>query len=607
MLISQLPDQVLSNIVSSVCNSTAVIQLWICGNQLLNNKLARGGCSSFIMRYKDGQERILPGILGHLRSLRVLRIWTWSLGDNQNKLLPTLSLLSQLVELRLETLYGNWMLLDRSSADDGSIAALLPDTRVSGAIALTIDLATMFPLLETLCLEDHSSAYYPPLGPQSFALLPPHLTYLQWGAEWLNEHTFSQTDSTEVGFSLLPRSLTHLHLVSFHSIDDLETLPPGLTKLRGRLYQQLDEDKLKALPRSMTSFGRDLSLPLWTPAIAAALPPGIKRLSSMWTGSDSLEDQWIATLPHQLTRLALPLYALTPGAIAILPRTLLRLDQLYFDAQACKPILEALAGKVDFNSNLLSWPPNICKLSLGSQSRLSPIIPFLPRSATIVDGIMEAEITRPFPLPPGLVKLAINFDMRYDRPTIAFGYPIPASLRHLSMPDSSRDLDNIGMLPSHLAYFSVDRHVLQDHKPLPRFLRTLIVTSVSLESFPLLPPHLEKLTCRYTPSEALLPEDSYYDDEGEDDTEKVLRPCSAFKLLPASLRKLRIDVSKFHADILRHLPTGLRKLEINVSLPFDEMELFWPSLPPSSYKWVDSLMKHDVCTSLEEYRASLTA
>lgn len=617
MLLSQLPDQVLAKIVSAVYNSTAVIQLWTCGNLLLNTRLARGGCVEFIMKHKDAKKRRLPSVLGSLKALRTVRIQAWELGDYQSLILTTLQTMSHLVELRLVMMYANWVLLDRSSAADGSMETLLHESRVYGAIALTKDIAAMFPVLETLHLNDRTSTETPPIGAQSFALLPPRLTYLQWGACITDEAASPHDDSAVVGYSLLPRSLTYLRLDMFLSMDHFETLPPGLITFKGR-FMTFSEEQLRALPRTLTNFGKYLDLPHWSNQIASALPPGLLRLPRFWIPeAPSLDHRWIRTLPQHLTRLSLHPYNLTPIAIAALPRTLLHLEWVSFDEASFAELLSVLPPQTDLLKNVVSWPPRLHTLTNGFKIDSMPISSLLPRSITKISDLSDKAIAESVPLPSGLISLTLSSQLDLDvsyGTFVPIGCPMPESLLifHAVPISDNRSLVHLNFLPSRLTDLSMSNELTEiDAELLPRTLRKLVTGSVSFEAFASLPPLLEKLTCYHIHSETQLPDGSYYDDSSltnsqmqEDGAERILRDCSAFGLLPYTLRRLCIDTSKFHADILRHLPSyALTDLNLNISLPVDEMDEFWPSLPLHAFKWVEDLLESEVRHSAAKYRA----
>lgn len=637
MFLSHLPSDLLA-LVLSEHSSYLVIDLYKCGDSLLNYKLANGGCTE--VRLSDNNcltTSRYPKMLSTLHHLRLLDI-----SRATSLLLPPMEL-----SLEIQKLSSSLEVL-RIACENAGISILNFNAYDSSYHTVTTpagpcrawDIASRFPKLHTLILEPSK------LGAEfqeaDLTALPESLTKLE-----ISGFNFDQKNV----ISTFPPNLKHL---AFNSPkrgrgDDkaslVRKLPAGLVTLQGiSILVDWDHfeigDRALLLPRSLeqlTQWDYE-ALYQWSPDLQS-LPPSLTKLSIM-LGPDaeaSLIDIG-ETFPNlrALTVRDSSGTSLTQSMTAILPRSL---KELKWESGA------NWNTWIDGEPSL--WPKELSVLHLavyeGQATTPSHALRHLPRSLTEVsmylpspvgpdteDGALSLQL-----LPPGLISLkAVIY-----RPTRVLQEGAPKSLRNVAVTRGRWEgftfcLPSITDLKGHIT-MSIDPSLGIGALISPG-MRSIDVERVPAEIFSLLPLSLEKLSVvRVAPPYSALslanlpPGLIQIIIKGHDDAlleiphaeqsfagltrletlrmpEKYSFPGRVLRNLPQTIKWITMKISSLEVEDLQALPQSLDALNIGEILSPTMWEHFpvWADPPPHwkrielrllSNRLSEAIARSDIC------------
>lgn len=228
MRLVSFPPEILASILSQI--SSSAIDLWLCGDRVLNYKLVHGGVSHLIIEDVltcRHEKRIPPAILNfRLLSFRVSNPMSYFAGSNAKAALQCLiSLPSSLRILHLDCkdaaalFFGGTRPLPSLYSDDAdvshrkeSIQKYLKDQNIT---AFQIDWNEILPNLESLTVMGDFSKNYAP------ERIPRKVEHLH-----LQTNYFGSTNTAIASFENLPPNITSLRLpLGFITADNISTIP----------------------------------------------------------------------------------------------------------------------------------------------------------------------------------------------------------------------------------------------------------------------------------------------------------------------------------------------------------------------------------------------
>lgn len=360
MMLSDLPSEILGQILHSKDLSTQVIALWVCGNHLLNSKLA-SGVTLIHIEESHGTHSALPPVIFKLRNLRYLYLSTYV--DDSKKwtkairsLPPTLEALHLICENCYEPFLAS------------SSKHIISD--YGRGPTHFIDIGALFPRLHTLELnfDDEDCAFSSHSLPLLSAL-PSSLTCLKGSDLVVN-------DCHNHFASMLPKSLRRLEMVI--RCDDSLDAPffanwaESLPNLEYIFEIRSDNPPtdMSWLPKSFMegtfeNFHRSLH-----PSLSPFFPPLLTHLYLNcvdFPSYRSIGKPWASDLPKSLKNLELGLGDLETATteagqliwqqIAYFPRSLERLQIMVHTSLDW----DSIESK---KSSELLWPPNLTELNL---------------------------------------------------------------------------------------------------------------------------------------------------------------------------------------------------------------------------------------------------
>lgn len=435
-----LPIEILDLTFGNEDFSYLLVTLWKCGDSQLNAKLARG--ITFLSLTSFWSEQVgLPKMLLQLGALRTLKLK--SPGDFEKSTSQLVSLVKSLPKtLQTLELDGRQASLALLNVAPGW-AEYEPNfiiTEYPLGTSRMIDMATLFPSLETLRI--------PTLSVSDLPGLPPTLTLFE--AELVRLHA---GDFPNIILSVLPRTLRHLKCVvaapkMIEETKDWAAAPPFLESIaRIRVF---DNDACKLmdcswLPRSLTHVeeisSRYHSLG-FDPSNYASLPSGLQALtcdiSLGW-----LESKLVSTaqLPKHLTTLSVRNWGpkIASNDLRLLPSTLrsLYIGDYAVDWDSVKHDLTVQSRPV--------WPPNLTLLELFDDHPPS-VLELLPRSLLSLNfkfdrsspyyadphqGCEEVFKMASSKFPPRLTNLSLAFNFNNPERQVCFEGPLPPGITHL--------------------------------------------------------------------------------------------------------------------------------------------------------------------------------
>lgn len=612
--LAHLPIDVFRLLLSGRQRSYLVIDLWKCGNALLNLKLASSIEYLCLRDTRMSSTSRYPKLVSNLRNLRY-----FSINRRDHPLMASsadLSLeirkLSSLTTLKIRCFDCHHSLHNHTPESTYDSTNLIESLYERGESEL-IDMAAFFPKLTTLKLGRSADARDGYL--KDFAGLPPHLTTLCIPL-------FNPTSETLLK---LPRSLTHFKtkFAYLPRVDDWKLAPPGLTDI-GKVNHHFDIARHMLPPSIQAHF----LVPF--PSIATPYPSHLQKLVFYCENvvGDTEIASWVKQLPRNLESLTLNARCpIPPSSLIDLPPTLTELDCSILSSYSIH-FSSLEANQID--SSLLFWPSHLkafSTLSFLSESNLKT----LPKGITQLSfGFDSALPLDGSVLPNSLIELKIHgkqhLHLSSSLPStitsFSFSSPIglplgfdAGSLSLLPPHLSSLRLDSLINVPSELSathdddYLSTsDWHAMMasisaaatgsttapstlatDVVKLPRHLLSLNVSEWSWK-WPL-PPTLTELQVRS------LQDFPRFIEELEEDPFSILpsglkklhfmkSDCivlsdAAFRSLP-HLRSLSVSAT-FKSSILRNLPRFMNDLYLRLSSLEEEDLPFLPPLLTSGY------------------------
>lgn len=548
LTIADIPDEVLANILSSSAVSDMVVSLWLCGNQALNARLKRGGCSCFVATIYELKK--WPRVLEQLKSLRKVVVIAKSCQEPIEWMSDhVMNLSSGLEELHLDFPHAGLVFAKTLIWDVSYNPQPQPQL---------IDIGKLFPSLVHLSLDPQSQAHRSPYT----HLLPRSLQTLHLGSFFLNtlaayEALPSSLTSlnvhsnfaTELTFPVLPKSLTHANEVFLSAVtpmcrdmalkcvqvdvpslklNGLLALPHSLTRLylSSEMHYPYNEDGkawTSFLPASLTSllFARRMrvsDIAELPPSITKLETPSIAGLRDQLQLQESLHDFW----PKKLVSLSIysPVDYFEPIFHSILPRTLthLRLPPTDFTTANCGNTLPPDLTELEFDSfastpKSIKLSPKLLKFSV-QRAWPSDSSGWLPRNLT------SLELSKsPLEQPPSSINLAL----------------FPLNLTHLSL--ACIWASDLGKLPRTLLSFDLIR----------------LYGTIDISCFKHLPSSLNRLNIDELGTSMTI----YYE---------------AFGNIPSSLKELDLRKLRLSLELLVYLPTTVAVLKLKsimqISTPF---------------------------------------
>lgn len=256
---SELPSDILTEVLTGKHVSYVVIALWKCGDQVLNRKLAK--CVTYI----DLKDRRLsstsryPKLLSQLPNLRYLSLdrGEWPLNGQPWELAAELRLLegSKLETLRLIEAESVKALHDYSAPDSPSTPPQPIHTQYKNGHSRFLDFQTAFPKLTALKIGPKSFDEF--FVWNDFSGLPSNLTWLSTG-----HCVYRDGVDTHRVMSMLPRSLVTWKLTAkyYGTLSPDASFwadpPPNLTVLGTILCSlRAEHHNFGFLPRTLTTLG----------------------------------------------------------------------------------------------------------------------------------------------------------------------------------------------------------------------------------------------------------------------------------------------------------------------------------------------------------------
>lgn len=466
-----LPADVLGQMLSNKSASYLVINLWKAGCRALNAKLALGVVYMHLTDKSWHSTSRYPKMLSSLHNLRYL-----SIHRKKGSLMPAVMLSKELQSLspslRTLRLVGKEVLdAMLNHASDGKLSpTLFVKTQYALGESRLWPMSSVFPHLETLKLKDGESNSFPSLD---FAGLPSTLTKLSLSAYFLDDSH---------NLRLLPRGLLNLDcklkLKNFDAPhhEDLEHLPPNLTKLR-KLDYLVHPNDFYRLPRTLKLDMRSRNL-RFDYALARLLLPLTQAIIVSEVDHESFRANnmsWCDDLPRELTSLAIQDGGTLPlETISQLPRTL---ETLVVDTHLDTGVAE---GKEVHDFTALSWPPCLTALNLAGIMIPWEFMKILPE--TIVD--LKVMGTAPFEsafVPRSVRSLELSVRERNFLLAIPPGLPnlhrfvtiqagLGLDLEQLELPASLTDLQVIMPSPEYL-------YTMKSPKALPPGLKNFFASN----------------------------------------------------------------------------------------------------------------------------------
>lgn len=486
MKLASLNLDLLALIFASKQHSFLVLPLWLCGDVVLNRKLAQ--CITMI-DLKDSREEsksLFPRLLFSFPNLRHLSLdrGYYNLGASIRELQQ---LLLQLPTSRLETLKircaeAQTVLRvleeDYATNEDDNNANGIGDDRVEDPSAEStsrgrrdeddfgededglpstelLDLKSIFPRLTTFKLVaeefigDDYGYYYgqvsnqlPTIFGADLAKLPSSLT--QFSGTVINLcRIIPNVDSL---FEKLPPSITALKIdLRLEPKDQSRPLgpflhrlwsncPPSLTTLRSFSLISNVHVSIDYLPKSLSKGSFDI--PTLLPSDLKLLPPHLEILSVPFDSADvelGYASDWASDLPPHLKSLYISLIPPSFDLFARLPKSL---TSLYMEERSPDFEYDLLESAIARNPDNF-WPPQLQVFKFPEWMLPMDKIGLLPRTVTHLT--LKVLITGDFPsslLPPALTHLQL-IAMTTHISSLVFEYDLPPSLTHLKIHASS--------------------------------------------------------------------------------------------------------------------------------------------------------------------------
>lgn len=589
MILSELPGDVLGLIFSHRNSSFLSLDLWKCGNIILNSKLA-ASITEIEMADICGINSP-PLFLAHLRRLRSVRlsgnILDFPYGakpfEEWSKSIHTLRLKGSMVANAIHS-YATLL--------DGSVVK----------IEESAQLGTIFPLLTTLEINDPHVRYKNELISRTRSW-PPTLTTLV-----LN---FVGLEKKDLPFmATLPRSLTRLDATlkleipnsewtRFH--DDWRDAPPHLEYIH-HLELRSEHKSWEWIPKSIT-IGTVVINSKWTPKMASSLVATVENLVLRHIGSDKsrkmselrtilplglksleMQNDFVPVLPDSLTALHWHLYQAPINLLATL-------DSLYTNPVNSAPF----------------WPSNLTRLSFTGVMCHPKLIKILPSTLLYLKIPIQGRLSEKITLdaahfPPNLTTAQFAF---FDTEDLSLIGTLPSSMSSIALYPALQNrielsVESLSTLDSpSLTTMELVTSVKCDPFIFPSCLTKLDIVAMQLSWFKTLPQTLVHFCSDWLTESILVIRSKVFESlprgletfkikEGPDPNLQKFT-SSSFSSLP-SLRVLDVfHIGTFPSATLRSFPKRMRELCIHLE-KVEKKDL--PFIPPY-------LGKFEICESFD--------
>lgn len=621
--LAELPTEVITEIFSNIETSCLVVPLWKCGSSILNYKLAAGVQELHLKDTFRFSTSRWPKLLSSLTSLRVLSI---SRGEaplmasaldlwlELKRLPPTLEYLAIASFDAMESLYEP---SNASTADLGnmSVTHRTMDTPLW-------DIGLHFPRLTRLEVSD-GGVLIPIVD---CAMLPDTITHLRI--------PMCSSSSSKVGVSALPRGLItgDFNIPAVPMFDPASfwaNPPPGLeslgrVKVRGR--------EVAFLPRTLkkTTICDSYNQPLFlSPEELFLLPSRMERVLAHASANIGENQPWTASLGGALTTLvvsrlenvAMPF---TYAHALCIPRTLTSLSgYVVFDFKSFQDPganlnqwSVALKQWTNFKPN--PWPERLTLLDIPNQGVCSQLLAVLPPPITQLKTFVSESTDLQSPLPIAALPMTLkhltlygpgfNTSLRLEE-----GNAFPSSLTELNLnvqitACSKFDLTALPPGLVRLYLFKAESIVNLEHglthlkaltklkagrwnwkilDQLPPSITSLEITSLDTTG---MIPFSEGTNYLKVPSSLTRLVLSKTEQDRQHQVELDLPPlavlkCTAFKLhprilklLPKTMRKLKVRLTVFDASWSHFLPPRLLMCSLGQRVNFSDQTITrnWP-------------------------------
>lgn len=442
MRLSQLSATLLDQILGPQL-SYAFLDLWLCGDRLLNAKLC-AGLSSVDLIASGAVKNRFPRAVLELRALRHFKLYSHFNLKDSSKIWPVIlrALPSSLKSLSLGIGLIRTILHNYEPQGENPEPLL---SHYGGSISPMVELCTLFPHLEVLSIDAWiiSSA-------SDLLALPTTLTHLSCDQLVIDYKALAHTDYKGIG--LLPRALIRLDCeVQFSRspadtamfLADWALAPPNLEFIRG--ITGIYVNTYDWLPRTLRQIV-EIARPKWTLARARSLPPMLEdwELSECDHATFAAEGtDWAAECPQTLKTLLLGM-SLSSASLSHLPRSITSIVSymyvLWKDVREC---MERLGDGSLTEKSYSIWPSSLAHFS-GNGSSISDVI-LLPRGLRglklRMDTLPEENDFEHWCLhfPPSLESLSMTFDRLYEELGVVSFQPLPSSLTELDL-ESAQDI-----------------------------------------------------------------------------------------------------------------------------------------------------------------------
>ena len=579
--LSNFPASILDHIIGNRSSSWLIFKLWLCGDRILNEKLAHG-LTYVRLVAKARLDSKFPRLLSKLRGLRYLSINARREIKEEPSDWPNIisSLTGSLETLKLSFLESHRCLMNFGPATPTCASKPIYTIYERGSCEF-IDIGRIFPRLHTLTLDKVRGQ------PLNFAAaLPSTLTSLS-GFSILTYIT-----GEEKYMSTLPRSLLRwkggltirgarnssrtVDLPLHHA--DWRDAPPNLERIPRYFVSMLDDKDHSWLPRSLCEgqipFVYDVT---FSSDVARTLPPLTYGLDIRKIDKRINTTNWLSELPKALKSLNIQLPSAVLNSLAYLPRTLTKLQIVCKEQDSFD--LRSLVSNAKVAETF--WPPSLDDLEWDSALPCDDfdLFPKSTRDLTVRLADLSSDTTTKRLIidaklfPPKLTSLSL---MGGSSPSTTIIGQYPSGLRRIDTSLLRYGLDErtIESLPDSLTKLILgERTVLFDPielyflpKSIPCNLASLQVFDWATDHFGLVPRTLKDLKV----DNLIAPNEQ----------STIVAAGRMFEGLPVSLTSLQIDSStclEIPLQRVSHL-VNLRLLHLNYTEEMSALAL--RELPP---------------------------
>ena len=475
--LASFPPDIIGEIFNGAGRSHLVLEMWKCGDRVLNKKLSIGVTKIDLKRYAYRVPFPFPTLVSQFHSLRSLCLNRSGCAPQKHFDLNSLPQTLERLEINATNSHNAFFNYapDSTTSEPKYIETDYPRGR-----SRLIDLNALFPHLHTLGMtpQFESQIHF---AETDFAALPASLTCLK----------LSKIMSTGHFMRSLPRKLRRIEAKVIWSTDseaalDWQSAPPSLEYIRylGSPDYDTATQGLSHAPRSLTC--ETIAYPEWTLTLSRTAPDNLEEITDVDELDETsfLDPNWVSELPKGLKKLeaASPLH----DFLGHLPRSLTYLANRTDEKEETdwRPVQEAFTQEVN-----TFWPPGLTYLRM-SLFELNHI-KLLPRMLTTMSITLQLENTEGHKLlvdgndfPPQLTDMTIY----PPNDCISFGISgtIPTTLTRVSFEESSGALENetLAKLPQSLSSLLVNMTLNLTMETIPQYIGAQL-TLIEVGEWPL--------------------------------------------------------------------------------------------------------------------------